>query len=124
MEIYNGEAATVDVKLPDGASAATATVKKDGVVIYTPMLPAPAIVDGVVSVTIPYIYTTTDSDLTVEVTFTLGTNAGNVKVVPVRVVTPLLTLQEIAEILPNASTTEMKRVERKVRSVIENVTGQ
>lgn len=124
MEIYNGEASTVDVKLPDGSSAASAVIKKDGSVIYTPMLPNPAIVDNVVSVPIPYIYTVMDSDLTVEVTFTLGTNAGNIKAVPVRIVTPLLTLQEISEILPTASDSEMKRVERKVRAVIENNTGQ
>ena len=124
MEIYNGEATSIDIKLPDGANTSIATnvnIKRDGEVVSGPT--SPAIVDGKVTVVIPYQITTLDSDLAIEVGFSVG-SLPTQKVVPIRVVTPLLTINEIKEIIPQASDAEIKRVERKVRSVIEAYTGQ
>ena len=124
MEIYNGEATSIDIKLPDGANTSVATnvnIKRDGEVVSGPT--SPAIADGKVTVVIPYQITTTDSDLTIEVGFSVG-SLPTQKVVPIRVITPLLTVDEMKEILPQASDAEIKRVERKVRSVVEAYTGQ
>ena len=125
MEIYNGDATAVEITLPSGATGPlTVNITQDGEIVKGPISPTPVISGGKIVVPIPYSLTTLDSDLVVECSFSINSVANNVKRVPLHVVTPLLTLDEIAEILPQASDAEMKRVERKVRSVIEAFTGQ
>lgn len=122
MEIYNGEATTIKVDLPAGTTGpVTVNVKRDGTTIIGPI--NPVLADNSITVDIPYVHTVLDGDLTIETSFML-TGSNLTKVTAARIVTPLLTIEEIREILPQATDDEIKRVERKVRSVIEAFTGQ
>lgn len=122
MEIYNGEATTLTIDLPAGAVGPINTViKRDGAIILGPL--NPTLTDGSITINIPYPQTVLDGDITIETQFTLATETLT-KTIAARVVTPVLTISEMQTILPNASDDEIRRVERKVRSVIEAFTGQ
>lgn len=123
MEIYNGEATSVTVKLPTGAGTVKTTIKRDGTIVDGPT--DRTVANDYITVPIPYTLTTTDADLILEVTFALTPGgADNLMTLPIRVVTPLLSTDEMKEILPNATDDEIKRVERKVRTVIEATSAQ
>jgi hypothetical protein len=121
MELYNGEATTLTIDLPAGSTGpVVVNIKRDGTVVIGPV--NPVLADNKITVNIPYSQTILDGDLTIETAFVLDGN--QTKTVAVRVITPILTISEIKPILPQASDDEIKRVERKVRSVIEAYTGQ
>lgn len=131
MEIYtNSKAAdrAVFLEFPDMADTVDVELWKDGEKLYTFMTVAATPGEGY-TVTLPLRFIQFDADLQVhwELTYTEDGFPHTIKrMVPVEVVTPILSAREIREIDPVvfSNAVEVRRIEKAVRHVIQAYTGQ
>jgi hypothetical protein len=130
MEIYRNETAQIKLTVPvtavDGSFVVTAT---DGAtVLYT--FPSVAAVSGGYQVTLPFSLVDKDRKFSINWTFDYleaSVQKSYSAKTWVEVVTPYVTVDEIRDALgtmPPLTDAELKRVERRIRGVINNFTGQ
>jgi hypothetical protein len=130
MEIYRNETATIKLEVPvtaiNGTFAVTAT---DGDTVLYTFATVTAITGGY-TVALPFSLVDKDRTFTINWSFQYMeasvTKTYSAKTY-VEVVTPYVTVDEIRDALgsmPVMTDTELKRVERRIRGVIENYTGQ
>jgi hypothetical protein len=129
MEIYRNETAVIKLTVPvtaiNGSFVVTAT---DGdTVLHT--FPTATAVTGGYTVTLPFSLVDKDRKFTINWLFQY--NEGTAKTYTaktyVEVVTPYVTVEEIRTALgtmPTMTDDAVKRVERRIRGVIDNYTGQ
>lgn len=130
MEIYRNETAQIKLTVPvtaiSGSFVVTAT---DGdTLLYT--FPSTTAVSGGYQVTLPFSLVDRDRQFRINWAFNYlessVTKAYTAKTY-VEIVTPYVTVDEIRDALgtmPVMTDAELKRVERRIRGVIENYTGQ
>lgn len=130
MEIYrNSSNATVSIKAPVTLTAAVVRFISNGLVLHEA---STVTFDGVdtYSVTIPWHITRQDQDFIVEWTYSFdehGVPHTLTERVEVQIVTPLLSLDEIARIAEKELPADLDYVtdlERKVRFAIQTISGQ
>jgi hypothetical protein len=130
MEIYRNELANVDLKVPVTAVNGTFDVAayEGNTLLYT--FSTVTSVQGGYRVTLPFSLVGYDRTMTIKWKFdyvqSSVTQHYDYSTV-VNVVTPYVTLDEIKEAIPEAeasSDSELKRLERRIRGVIERYTGQ
>lgn len=130
MEIYRNETATVQLKVPvsaiNGTFEVTATDGDD--LLYTFPVVTPG--SGGYSVTLPFSLVSLDRKFTITWSFDYleaGVTKSYTSKTYVEVVTPYVTVDEIRAALgtmPVMTDDAIKRVERRIRGVIDNFTGQ
>jgi hypothetical protein len=131
MEIYRNELADVSLKVPVTSSTGTIDVEAyDGSTLLHTFSTVDAISGGY-SVTLPFSLVDRDSEFVVRWKLNYnedGVSKSYMHDTSVRVVTPYVTSEEITEAIPDISSyatpAEIVRVERRIRGVIENYTGQ
>ncbi|AXG66150.1 head-to-tail connector complex protein [Streptomyces phage Annadreamy] len=130
MEIYRNDTANVDLKVPVSAVNGTFEViaYEGDTAMYT--FPTPTQIPGGYRVVLPFSLVDHDKTLNIKWKFDY-TQDSQTKTYEystvVDVVTPYVTLDEIKEAIPEAETlsdVELKRLERRIRGVIERYTGQ
>jgi hypothetical protein len=130
MEIYRNNTAQIKLTVPvtavDGSFVVKATDGTD--VLYT--FPTVSVVSGGYQVTLPFSLVDRDRKFNIEWTFDYlegsDTKSYTAKTY-VEVVTPYVTVDEIRDALgtmPPMTDAELQRVERRIRGVIDNFTGQ
>lgn len=130
MEIYRNETAQIKLTVPvtavDGSFVVTATDGSD--VLYT--FPTVSAVSGGYQVVLPFSLVDRDRKFTINWTFDYLESSVEKSYTAktfVEVVTPYVTLDEIRDALgtmPPLTDPELKRVERRIRGVVDNYTGQ
>lgn len=129
MEIYRNEQAVIELKVPVAAINGTFTVTAtDGDTLLHTFPQVSAIDDGY-AVTLPFSLVTKDRKFSINWSFQYSENGTKTYTTKtfVDVVTPYATVEEIREALgtmPVMTDAQIERVERKIRGVIENFTGQ
>jgi len=130
MEIYRNDTANVDLKVPVTAVNGTfeVTAYEGDTLLYT--FPTVSQIAGGYRVVLPFSLVQVDKTIQirwefdyVENTVTKTYKAETV----VDIVTPYVTLDEIKAAIPEAATssdTELTRLERRMRGVVDNYTGQ
>ncbi|QQV92400.1 head-to-tail adaptor [Streptomyces phage MeganTheeKilla] len=131
MEIYRNELANVDLKVPVTAINGTFEVKAyDGdTVLYT--FPTPTTISGGYRVTLPFSLVDNDGSFVIKWKFNY-LEASQTETyqssTAISVVTPYATIDEIRSATgldtETVSDSELIRVERRIRGVIDNYTGQ
>ncbi|AZU97111.1 head-to-tail connector complex protein [Streptomyces phage Gilson] len=131
MEIYRNELANVDLKVPVTAINGTFEVKAyDGdTVLYT--FPTPTTISGGYRVTLPFSLVDNDGSFVIKWKFNYleGSQTETYQSsTAISVVTPYATIDEIRSATgldtEAVSDSELIRVERRIRGVIDNYTGQ
>jgi hypothetical protein len=130
MEIYRNDTANIDLKVPVSAVDGTFEViaYEGDTAMHT--FPAPTQIPGGYRVTLPFSLVSNDRKLDVRWKFNYLQDSQTKTYeysVGVDVVTPYVTLDEIKEAIPEATTltdNELKRLERRIRGVIDRYTGQ
>lgn len=130
MEIYRNELANIDLKVPVTAVNGTfeVTAYEGDTLLYT--FPTVAQISGGYRVTLPF--SLVQADKSFEVRWKFNYIESSVSKTysytsKVDVVTPYVTLDEIKTAIPEAaqfSDAELVRLERRIRGVIDNYTGQ
>lgn len=131
MEIYRNTLADVMLKVPVTSSSGTLDVTAvDGSTVLYTFSTVGAIAGGY-KVTLPFSLVAQDSEFVVR--WKLSYNEGGVTKTythdaPIKVVTPLVSLDELKACVPDIATyatdAEITRAEKRIRGVIENYTGQ
>lgn len=126
MEIYRNDLAQIKLTVPVTAIDGTFVVKAtDGAtVLYT--FPTVSAITGGYQVTLPFSLVDKDRTFTIEWAFDYAGGSYTAKTL-IEVVTPYVTVDEIREALgtmPPTTDAELKRIERRIRGVIETFTGQ
>ncbi|QIQ62917.1 head-to-tail adaptor [Streptomyces phage Moab] len=130
MEIYRNDLANVDLKVPVTAVNGTFDVKayEGDTLLYT--FPTVSQISGGYRVTLPFSLVQVDKTIEIRWEFdyieTSTTKTYKAETV-VDVVTPYVTLEEIKTAIPEAaqfSDAELVRLERRLRGVVDNYTGQ
>lgn len=130
MEIYRNTLANVDLKVPVTAVNGTFDVKayEGNTVLYT--FPTVTAITGGYRVTLPFSLVQADKSIEIRWKFDY-TESSSTKTynytTAVNVITPYVTLEELKEAIPEAaqfSDAELVRLERRIRGVIDNFTGQ
>ncbi|URQ04647.1 head-to-tail adaptor [Streptomyces phage Emma1919] len=131
MEIYRNELANVDLKVPVTAINGTFEVKayEGDTVLYT--FPTPTTISGGYRVTLPFSLVDNDGSFVVKWKFDYLEGSGTETYqssTAISVVTPYATIDEIRSATgldaDAVSDSELIRVERRIRGVIDNYTGQ
>ena len=130
MEIYRNDTAAIQLKVPvtavDGSFVVTAT---DGdTVLYT--FPTVSAITGGYQVSLPFSLVDRDRKFTINWSFNYleaSVSKAYTAKTFIEVVTPYVTVDEIRDALgtmPPMTDAELKRVERRIRGVIDMYTGQ
>ncbi|QWT29924.1 head-to-tail adaptor [Streptomyces phage TunaTartare] len=136
MEIYRNELANVDLKVPVTAVNGTfeVTAYEGNTLLYT--FATVAQIPGGYRVVLPFSLVQADKSIQIRWKFNYVENSLTKTynyTTAVDVVTPYVTLDEIKEAIPEVLTMfdttermdlELKRLERRIRGVIDNFTGQ
>ncbi|WNN94619.1 head-to-tail adaptor [Streptomyces phage Phredrick] len=131
MEIYRNDLASIELKVPVTAINGTFEVKAyDGdTVLYT--FPTPTTISGGYSVTLPFSLVDNDGSFVIKWKFNYlegSTTQTYQSSTMISVVTPYATIDEIRDAtglaIDAVSDAELIRVERRIRGVIDNYTGQ
>jgi hypothetical protein len=130
MEIYRNTLSDVKLLVPVTSTEAVEAVAYDGSTVLHTFSDVDAITGGY-KVTLPFSLVNKDSEFVIKWELTYDEN-GDEKLytheTPVKVVTPYVTLDEIKEAIPDISTyasdSEILRVEKRVRGIIDTYTGQ
>jgi hypothetical protein len=130
MEIYRNEIANIDLMVPVTALTGTfnVTVYSGATLLYT--FPTVIAISGGYRVVLPFSLVDADRDLTIKWRFSYLQGSSTLTYAydtNVSVVTPYLTHDDILTAIPEASalsSLELSRLERKIRGVIDNFTGQ
>jgi hypothetical protein len=127
MEIYRNELANVDLMVPVYAINGTfeVTAYEGESLLYT--FPTVGTIPGGYRVTLPFSLVQTDRNFDVRWKFDY-TEGSTVKTysraTPVEVVTPIIPLNELAELLDDVSDQERREAEAIVRNIVNVYTGQ
>jgi hypothetical protein len=130
MEIYRNELANIDLKVPVAAVNGTFEVVayEGNTLLYT--FPTVMQISGGYRVTLPFSLVQSDKSIEIRWKFNYLESSGTKtysNVTRVDVVTPYVTLDEIKSAISEAeqfSDAELIRLERRIRGVIDNYTGQ
>jgi len=132
MEIYRNELANVELRVPVTAISGTFDVAAyDGsTLLYT--FPTVTSISGGYRVTLPFSLVDNDTSFTIKWRFNYLENSQTKTYnfqTSVNVVTPYFTLDEVKAAIPEISSmsipdAELIRLERRIRGVIDNYTGQ
>ena len=131
MEIYRNELANIDLKVPvTGVNGTFEVTAYDGdTLLYT--FPTPSAITGGYRVVLPFSLVDNDTSFTIRWKFDYVENTVTKTYrynTLVSVVTPYVTIDEIrtaTEMSPtDVSDAELIRLERRIRGVIDNYTGQ
>lgn len=130
MEIYRNTLANVDLKVPVTALVGTFDVKayEGDTLLYT--FPTVTSIAGGYRVTLPFSLVQADKSIQIKWKFDYTESSATKTynyTTNVDVVTPYVTLDEIKAAIPEAeqsSDAELTRLERRIRGVIDNFTGQ
>lgn len=130
MEIYRNELANVDLKVPVTAVNGTFDVVayEGDTLLYT--FPTVSQVSGGYRVTLPFSLVQADKSIQIRWEFDYLESSSTKtykREIVVDIVTPYVTLDEIKEAIPEAasfSDAELIRLERRIRGVVDNFTGQ
>lgn len=129
MEIYRNVSAEIELKVPVTALSGTfvVTATDGATLLYT--FPNVTPITGGYKVVLPF--SLVNSDRSFKINWDFDYNENGIKSYSnstfIEVVTPYVTVDEIRDALgsmPVMTDTELKRVERRIRGVIENYTGQ
>lgn len=130
MEIYRNELANIDLKVPVTAINGTfeVTAYEGDTLLYT--FPTVNAITGGYRVTLPFSLVQVDKSIDIRWKFDYS-EASVTKtyqyLTNVDVVTPYVTLDELKSSIPESaqfSDEELKRLERRIRGVVDNYTGQ
>lgn len=130
MEIYRNELANIDLKVPVTAVNGTfeVTAYEGNTLLYT--FPTVAQISGGYRVNLPFSLVQADKSFEIRWKFNYlesSVSKTYTSTTKVDVVTPYVTIDEIKTAIPEAagfSDAELIRLERRIRGVIDNYTGQ
>lgn len=125
MEIYREQPEDIAFKVPPGTTTATATISRDGLLIGDPQVFEAEGEGALTTVTVAVPYKAIRYDGKVVIEISSQSDEEYINRYTLDVVTPVLSLEDVAEII-GANTTPQKarETERAVRVIIEAYTGQ